>query len=335
MVLVTGGTGFLGSHLLLYLLRKDVQVRAIYRNPVSLNKTKHLFSLYHPNPQEMFDRIEWIQGDITNITELDEIFEGIEKVYHTAALVDITTDKTGKMELVNVEGTKNMLQFAIDHNIRKFLHVSSIAALGGYDMPITEKTYWSWKENSGEYAKSKFLAEMEVWRATQEGLNAIIINPSVILGSGFWKEGTGKLFSQIDKGLKYYMNGVSGFVDVWDVVKAMHQLMESDINNESFIVSAENLSYKDLLTKIASYLQKKPPHRELKPWMFYPLKPFNTLSKILRGKYLLEPSMIHSLFSQSFYSSDKLIKTLNFQFIPIDLSIRNIADKFRLEKNVE
>ncbi len=329
MILVTGGTGFLGSHLLLYLLRKDLKVRAIYRNPVSLNKTKYLFSLYHPKAQEIFNKIEWVHADITNVTDLDEIFEGVEKVYHTAAIVDIAGDKTGKMELVNVEGTKNLLQFSIDNNIEKFLHVSSIAALGSYDHPITEKTYWSWKENSGEYAKTKYLAEMEVWRATQEGLKAVIINPSVILGSGFWKEGTGKIFSKVDKGLRFYTGGVSGFVDVWDVVKAMYQLMESDLVNDSFIVSAENLSYKDLLIKIAKALGKKPPAFELKPWMLYPLKPVNSLSKLLTGKYIIEPSMIYSLFSKNYYSSDKLKKNLKFQFIPLESSISNIAKKYK------
>ena len=328
MILVTGGTGFLGSHLLLFLLRKEKKVRAIYRNPISLQKTKHLFSLYHPNPQEMFDQIEWIHADITNITELDEVFEGIEKVYHTAAIVDVTSDKTGKMELVNVEGTKNMLQYSIDHHIKKFLHVSSIAALGGFDNPITEKTYWSWKENSGEYARTKFLSEMEVWRATQEGLEAVIINPSVILGAGFWQEGTGQIFNKVEKGFKYYTQGVTGFVDVWDVVKAMYQLMESEIINDSFIVSAENLSYLELLENIARSLNKKKPTIELKPWMFTPMKPLNFISKRLFGKNVLEPSMINSLFSKSYYSSDKLKESLHFQFIPIESSINNIAEKY-------
>jgi nucleoside-diphosphate-sugar epimerase len=328
MILVTGGTGFLGSHLLLFLLRKDLKVRAIYKNPLSLQKTKHLFSLYHPNPQELFNKIEWMHADITNITELDDIFEGIDQVYHTAAIVDLGGDKEKKMELVNVEGTKNMLQFSIDHKVKKFLHVSSIAALGSYETPITEKTYWSWKENSGIYAKTKFLSEMEVWRATQEGLDVVIINPSVIMGAGFWEEGTGKIFRKIDKGMRFYTGGGSGFVDVWDVVKAMFQLMESPITNESFIVSAENLSYKYLLDKIADSLQKKKPNIELKPWMFAFIKPVNLISRLIWRKNIIDPSLIQSLFSNTQYSSDKLIKALDFQFIPMEISIRNIAEKY-------
>ncbi len=333
MILVTGGTGFLGSHLLLYLLRKDLKVRALYRNPLSLQKTKHLFSLYHPSPQEIFDKIEWVHGDITNVTELDDIFEDVKKVYHTAAIVDLLGNKTGQMELVNIEGTKNMLLYSINHGIKKFLHVSSIATLGSYTNPVTEETYWSWKENSGEYAKTKFLSEMEVWRATQEGLNAVIINPSVILGAGFWDESTGQLFKKVDKGLPFYTQGVSGFVDVWDVVKAMYQLMESDIKNESFIVSAENLSYKKLLQLIARSLNKAVPRFELKPWMFSPLRPINFFTRLFLNKNILEPSMIHSLFSKNYYSSEKLKNELNFKFIPIELSIKNIAEKYKQDKN--
>ncbi len=335
MILVSGGTGFLGSHLLLYLLRKDHQIRAIYRNPLSLQKTKHLFSLYHPSPQEMFNKIEWVHADINNITELDDIFEGIEQVYHTAAVVDLSGKEKDLMELVNIEGTKNMLQYSLDHKIKKFLYVSSIAALGGYDNPVTEKTYWSWKENSGEYAKTKFLAEMEVWRATQEGLNAIIVNPSVILGAGFWKEGSGKFFSFIDKGFPFYTKGASGFVDVWDVVKAMYQLMESKIKNDSFIVSAENLSYQYLLKSIAQAMQKKAPYFEIKPWMMYPVKSLNFISRILIRKNIMEPALIHSLFSQNHYSSGKLQEALNFQYIPMEISIKNIAEKYKQDKQTK
>jgi len=334
MILVTGGTGFLGSHLLLFLLRKDLKVRAIYKNPLSLQKTKHLFSLYHPHPQEMFDRIEWVYADITNVTELDEVFEGISQVYHTAAIVDITSGEKRLMELVNVEGTKNLLSYSIKHKIKKFMHVSSIASLGNYTNPITEKTFWSWKENSGEYAKTKFLSEMEVWRATQEGLDAVIINPSVILGAGYWNEGSGQLFNKINRGLKFYTNGVSGFVDVWDVVKAMYQLMQSDVKNDSFIVSAENLSYYELLKNIAKTLNKKPPSIELRPWMFYFMKPLNFFSRLLFKKNMLEPSMIQSLFSKSYYSSQKLIKTIDFKFIPINISIANISEKYKQEKKL-
>ncbi len=331
MILVTGATGFVGSHLLLYLLRKDYKVRALYRHESAIAKTRHLFKLYHPNPNELFDKIQWIKGDITDITTLENIFSEITKVYHTAAVVNFDKNSKDLMLNTNVEGTKNILQFSIDNNVEKFIHVSSTAALGGYDNPITEKTHWTWKEKSSAYGKSKYLSEMEVWRATQEGLDAVIVNPSIILGAGFWNEGTGQIFSKVNEGLKYYTDGVKGCVDVWDVVKAMVLLMESDIVNESFIVSAENISFKELLDKISIALKKNPPKTQLKSWIKPPIKFLNFISDMIGTKPIVSTDMLESLFTKHYCSSEKLVKNLDFKFIPLDLSINNIAEKFLLE----
>jgi len=319
MILVTGGTGLIGSHLLLYLTRKREKVRAIYRKKESLEKTKKLFKYYSAEPDLLFNQIEWMQADITDITSLENIFDGIKQVYHTAALVSFKKKDKDLLHLTNVEGTANMLHTAQAAGVRKFLHVSSIAVLGTYDQPITEKTYWNWKEKYSDYAVSKYLSEMEVWRAGQEGLPVVIINPSVVLGAHFWHSGFGTIISKLEKGLKYYPPGGNGFVDVWDVVKVMTDLMQSDIENDSFIVSSYNKSYKDLLDMMAKTLAVKPPGSALSKNLAFLLFLFGKIPK----------SMLHTFFSYPKYAADKLEKVINFNPIPFEASIQNLISQYK------
>ncbi len=327
MILVTGGTGLLGAHLLLFLTRKGIRVRAIYRNEKSLQKTINLFQTYSYNPGQLSDLIEWIQADITDITSLESVFEGVSKIYHTAAKVSFKSSDKEILHQTNVVGTANMVNLALEHNIQKFIHVSSIAALGGYEQPITEKTHWNWKENHSEYAVTKYLSEMEVWRASQEGLPVVIINPSVILGSGFWHEGTGKIFSNVYQGMKFYTDGSTGFVDVWDVVKAMYLLMENSPINDSFIISAYNLTFKNLLTQIAHQFNVRPPQYKFPKAIAETIWRFNLLIPNF-FKLPVNKNIVHTLYNRSVYSSDKFIKKFDFHFIPFEASISNICEQF-------
>ena len=325
MTLVTGGTGLTGSHLLLYLTRKGQKVKAIYRSKESVNKTKNLFKYYSAEVERLWQNIEWIQADITDITSLKQAFEGVTQVYHIAAKVSFLPKDKDVLMQTNVEGTANLLHLAIDNNIQKFLHVSSIAALGHYDNPITEKTHWNWKETHSDYAISKYLSEMEVWRAGQEGLPVVIINPAVILGAHFWNTGTGQIIHKVDSGLRFYPPGGNAFVDVWDVVKTMTELMKSDISNESFIVSGSNQTYQKLLSDIAKVLGKNPPRTKLP----YGLAQMLYLIGRLTGKGIASKAMLKTLFQQPNYSSQKLIDTLDYHFIPFEASIQNLVAQYR------
>jgi len=334
MILVTGGTGFIGAHLLLYLARKNESVRAIYRNEKSIAKTKNLFGIYSANPDELFKKIEWVESDVTDIVQLATVFENISQVYHTAAMVSFNPKNDAEMHLVNIEGTANMVNLSIENKVEKFVHLSSIAALGSYDNPITEKTRWTWKNHGSEYAVTKYLSEMEVWRATQEGLNAVILNPSVVLGAGFWNEGSGVFFSKIDEGFKFYAEGIVGFVDVWDVVKAMHDLMKSQIINDSFIISAENMSYKILFNSISKALNKKPPHVKLQKWITALIWRIEFLrNKLFGTEPLFTKSTAQTAFKKTYYSSEKLQNILSFKFIPMEASINNIVEKYKMNKH--
>jgi len=319
MILVTGGTGLIGSHLALYLARKGEKLRVVYRKKESLKKTKNLFKNYSSEPNILFNQIEWVQADITEITSLENVFDGIKQVYHTAALVSFDKKDKDLLQSTNVEGTANLLHLAQSAEVEKFLHVSSIAALGQYDQPVTEKTHWNWKEKHSDYAVSKYLSEMEVWRAGQEGLPVIIINPSVVLGAHFWQSGFGTIISKLEKGLKYYPPGGNGFVDVWDVVKVMTDLMQSNIENDSFIVSSYNKSYKDLLVAMAKELSVRIPKKPLPKSLAYLL--------FLMGK--MPKSMMRTFYRFPHYASDKLEKSINFKPIPFEASIQNLISQYK------
>jgi nucleoside-diphosphate-sugar epimerase len=335
MILVTGSTGLIGSHLLLFLTRKDLRVRAMYHHKNHIKKTENLFRLYSAEPEKLLHLIDWVKADITDITSLPEIMEDISHVYHTAALVSFNPKDKKRLHLTNVDGTANMLQAAMDAGVKKFLHFSSIASLGGYEQPITEKTIWNWKEPHSEYAVTKYLSEMEVWRASQEGLPVIILNPSIVLGAGFWNEGTGKIIKKADKKLWFYPPGANNFVDVWDVVKAGYQLMQTQIINESFIVGGNHISYKELLNLISQALGKKPPEFQLPAIIGqFAWRTEWILNKIFGKKPVLTKSLYHNLFQKRQYSSDKLIKTLSFQFIPIGAAIRNIVAQYQKNLNL-
>ncbi|HFX18161.1 MAG TPA: NAD-dependent epimerase/dehydratase family protein [Flavobacteriales bacterium] len=331
MILVTGGTGLIGAHLLLYLSRKGIKTKAIYRDEASIAKTQNLFKASSVSPGELMDLITWVKADVTDITSLEPAFKDVTHVYHTAAVVSFNPKDRELMKAVNVEGTANMVNLALDNGIEKFIHVSSIAALGSYDNPITEETHWNWKEAHSDYAVSKYLSEMEVWRAGQEGLPMVILNPSVVIGAHFWHKGIGMMIERINKGLKYYPPGGNGFVDVWDIVKAMTQLMGGDITNESFIISPYDIRYKQLLDSMAHFLGKKAPYKPLNKSVAYMLYLSSRFYAMINPKAepLSKELMLETFFQFPHYSSEKLVKALDFSFIPFEASMQNLITQYK------
>ncbi|EDO27576.1 predicted protein, partial [Nematostella vectensis] len=261
MILVTGGTGLVGSHLLYELALKNLPIKAIYRTKESLATVKRVFSYFTTNVDELFNKIQWIQADITDVPSLDEAFKEVTLVYHAAALVSFNSKDYRAMRQVNIDGTANMVNFCIANKVKKMCFVSSIATIGNAtnNTIVTEENEWNSEASNTCYAITKHGAEMEVWRASQEGVEVVIVNPGVILGAGFWDVNTGQLFSKIAKGFQFYTEGVTGFVGVSDVVKAMITLTEQPIKNERFILISENKSFKEIFTLIAKALSKKPP----------------------------------------------------------------------------
>ena len=330
MILVTGGTGLVGAHLLLKLTENEVSVRAIYRKIDTIKKTKALFRMYQK--EAFFFKIEWIQADIIEVPSLEIAFKNIDYVYHCAGLLSYNPADESKLRKTNIEGTANIVNFCLHYNVKKLCHVSSIAALGDIDpneKQITETTEWNAEIPHSDYAISKYGAEMEIWRGQREGLNVVIVNPGVIFGAGFLNQGSGLFFSEVKKGFHFYTNGSTGYVGVTDVVKIMIQLMKSEIVGERFTVVAENLSFKEVIFSIAENLKVSKPTFEAKPWILSIAWRIDCLvSFLFRTKRKLSKHSANSLHSSDFISNEKIknpeTSGLNYEFQSMDSVIKEV-----------
>ena len=329
MVLVTGGTGLVGAHLILHLIENGERVRAIYRRKKTIQKTHSLFSLHKKN--SLFDQIEWIQADIIQVPSLEDAFENIEYVYHCAALISFDPKDEELLRKTNIEGTSNIVNFCIAKNVKKLCYVSSIAALGDLkenEKIITEETEWNPEKPHSDYAISKYGAEMEIWRGQQEGLNAVIVNPGVILGPRIWEKGSGILFKSIENGFPFYSTGTTGVIAVTDVAKIAVQLMKTEIKNERFTLIAQNIIFQDVFNSIADALKAKRPSVYVGPHLTSILWRLDWLvSTVFRTKRKLDRATAIASYSKNTYSNEKIKTVLETNFIDIHQYIREISIK--------
>ncbi|WP_370099846.1 NAD-dependent epimerase/dehydratase family protein [Xanthomarina gelatinilytica] len=334
MILVTGGTGLVGSHLLYQLTTNNNPVRAIYRNKNKLALTKKIFSYYSENPDILFNKIDWVEADLLDIPLLTEAFKGITHVYHAAAFVSFEPDKYHLLRKTNIEGTANIVNLSIANKIEKLCYVSSVATIGSATSKDTlnELTLWNPEADNSVYSITKYGAEMEVWRGTQEGLDAVIVNPGVIIGPGIWNYGSGNIFKKVYNGLPFYTKGVTGYVGIEDVVLPMMKLMESPIKNERFILVSENWPYKQFIDKIATSLNVKAPSKKASSLLLQMGWRLDWLKHKLTGKRRrLSKQLVHTLNSKSVYDNTKLKTQLNYQFKPLEKSIKEVASIFLKE----
>lgn len=322
MVLVTGASGFLGGELVKQLVANGESVRIIVR------KTSQLSHL-----ESILNKIEIAEADILDIAALESAFENIDKVYHVAAVIGYDSSFYDVMYKCNIEGTANVVNVALSKGIKKILHVSSIAAIGGKpNEVINEETKWEKNHWTTHYGITKMLAEREIWRGIQEGIDAVIINPGIILGtSNNEHKATLRIFKKIAEGkLPFYTTGTNGFVDVKDVAKIAILLMNSDISAERFIVVNENISFENYFEKIAAQLNVSPPKQALNKstgrlfvfadWI---------ISKFNNGKRGLTKETLKVSLEKFEYSNDKIKEKLKFEFIPFDETITSIAKEIR------
>ncbi len=332
MILVTGATGLVGVHLLVKLMQEKQQVRALYRSENKKDHARKVFSYYlEEEKTPLFDTIDWVKGDITDIPSLTDAFEGVTYVYHCAAWITFNPKHYKNLRKVNIEGTANIVNLCLINKIKKLCYVSSIAALEEDPaLPfIDETSEWNPETQKSVYAITKYGAEMEVWRGAQENLEVVIVNPGIIIGPGFFDGGSGFLFKRIYAGMNYYTSGTTGYVSVKDVITIMHQLMVGDHKNERYIVVAENLSYKDAFSKIAEALGKKVPTKEATSFLLHLAYYLELTSHyIFRTKRSIFKSSIRSALSNSIYRNDKVKKELNYSFEPIEKSIKETATLF-------
>ena len=332
MILVTGGTGLVGAHLLLHLIESrnnaTEKIRAIYRTIESIEKTRSLFNLY--KKINLFNFIEWVNADIVDVPSLESAFIGISQVYHCAAIISFHPKDEEKIRKINIEGTANIVNFCLSYNIQKLCYVSSIAALGdlaAHETIITEETEWNPEKPHSDYAISKYGAEMEVWRGQQEGLNILIINPGVIIGPGFQEQGSGLLFKKVADGLSFYTLGTTGFVAVSDVVRICNELMNSDIKNERFTLIAENITFRDILNSIAAALHVQKPTKHAKPYLMELIWRLDWILSVVFGqKRQFTKATAKASYSKSLYSNQKIKDTLNTEFADVKEYIKEISN---------
>ncbi len=330
MILITGATGLVGSHLALQLLENGEKIRAIYRNQSSILATKSLFELY--NKSHLFDKIEWIQADITDIPSLEIAFANVVSVFHCAALISFDPNDEDLLRKTNIEGTANMVNLCLSHDVKKIGYVSSIAALGDlkeYESIITEETEWNPEKHHSNYAISKYGAEMEIWRGQQEGLQVVVVNPGIILGPGFWKQGSGKLFTAVANGLKFYTKGTSGFVSVIDVVnlliKTMTKIDEKE-NGQRYIAIENNYSYETIFNEIAKALNVEKPKFCAAYWQTELAWRWNWLTSILLNKKrMISKETMRSSHQLDCYSNEKVRNKFDYQFIDVNSYISEIG----------
>lgn len=320
MIFVTGGAGLVGSALLKQLLQQNEgPIKALYRNSMPLLLT-----------EEEKQRIEWIKGDVLDTSILDEAMQGCKQVYHSAAVVSYHSKRREQMYKINIEGTANMVNIALDHQVDKFVHVSSVAAIGRIRKgdQIDETTEWTEESNNSHYGKTKYLSELEVWRAIGEGLNAVIVNPSVIIGESNWENGSVAIFKKIWDGFPWYTNGGTGFVDAKDVANAMIRLMHSELSAERYLLSNEHLSFRELFTKIANHFGKQAPQRLAKPWMGEILWRIEAFKAMFSSQEpLLTKETAGTAHATTYYNHNKIIQALpGFGFTAADASIERTCN---------
>lgn len=319
MILVTGATGLVGSYLVRELVKQNKKVRALYHSTIpSTNRT---------------EEAEWIKADILDVIELGEALKDVEQVYHCAAVVSFNPKKRNRLFKTNVEGTANVVNACISKNVQKLLFVSSVAALGRIrkNVVVTEEMNWSEETSNSAYGKSKYLAEMEVWRGVGEGLQAVIVNPTIILGASDWTKGSTEIFKTIYDQFPWYTDGVSGFVDVLDVVKAMIMLMGSDVQSQRFILNAENISYKELFDEIAKNFHKKAPHKKVTRLIAEAVWGAEAVKGMLSGKDpLLTKETARTAQAKVHFDNSKLLQYFpHFTYTPWKETIRRICEELK------
>lgn len=329
MILITGSTGILGGHLLVYLLEKGQKIRLTYREGSDREGLKKRVVFENPALETAWNTLEWVPAALDDIPQLELALDGVDTIYHCAGLVSFDPRDRDELLKVNWEGTQNLVNIALAKGIKTFCYASSVATIGGITKTVSEKDAWD-PARTNVYATSKYLGEMEVWRGSQEGLNTVIVNPGVILGTGPWTGGSGRLVPAIANGLRYSIPGSSGFVGAWDVARCMIRLVQEEHFAQRYILVGNHLSYADLFAKIAAAFQEEGKNREvapakqLKPWHLEILWRLDWLRAHLSGgQRKLSRDVARTLTRKREYDTTRIAKVLDFEFEPIDQLIKS------------
>ncbi|MBS1663574.1 MAG: NAD-dependent epimerase/dehydratase family protein [Bacteroidetes bacterium] len=325
-VLVTGGTGFLGAYIIQELTGRGYSVRAIRRSD----------RLPAFMPPSAWEGVEWVSGDILDIVGLEEAAEGMDAIIHAAGKVSFATEDRRALFSINIDGTANIVNAALERQVPRLIHVSSIAALGrtGNGEKVDEEKKWTDTKWNTPYAISKFRGEIEVWRGIGEGLSAAIVNPSTLLGYGDWGTGSSALFRNAYDEFPWYTEGVNGFVDVADAARAIVALLESNISGQRYILNGDNWTFRRLFETMADAFGKKRPYKEATPFLGGIAWRQAKLKSIFTGRpTLLSKESAKIAQSKTYLDNSKVLRQLpGFQFTPLEDTIKRACAKYQTSK---
>jgi nucleoside-diphosphate-sugar epimerase len=327
--LITGATGIVGSHVLFALLKNNQEVIACKQNDSDVKKVLLLFSCYTNHFQSLFDRIRWIDIDLNDLFSLEEAFEGIDHVYHCAGFVSFNRVDRKKLFEINTVGTKNVVNACLSKKVEALCFVSSMSTLHNLDVkePITESIFWKSSGKESDYALSKYRAELEVWRGIEEGLNAVIVNPGVILSPVFWEQSSAKIFATCYKGNLFYPPGNSAYVAALDVANCMIQLLERKIFKQRFILIEGNYSYQSILSMIQTNFKRRAPIIRANKALLTLAWMAQSFIGFLHGKPpKITKSLIHSALNKQTYSNQKIVEVLQYTFVTSPKAIESICE---------
>jgi nucleoside-diphosphate-sugar epimerase len=335
MIFVTGGTGLVGSHLLYALTSRGSRVRALYRNKNNIPQVAKTFGYYAHNTQDLLSLIEWVEGELSDFRDKPELLDGVDEFYHCAAMVSFESKDKKTMLSNNIDGTACVVNACLEKGGIRLCFVSSVAALGSSveGESVEEGHLWKPSEGRSAYSVSKFHSEMEVWRGISEGMDAFIVNPSIILGPGNWNRGSSVLFPTFHKGMRFYTTGVTGYVDVRDVTACMILLMEQKAAGERYILNSENLSYREIFTLLSKAFGKREPDIPVSPFLGMIAAFGAGLIASLTGKPAsVTRETIRSSHHVTHYSNRKIIEKTGYTFRPVTQSVNEIASLFMRDK---
>jgi dihydroflavonol-4-reductase len=334
-VFVTGATGFLGAHLVCALLQKGYSIKALKRPQSAMSEFDFISGLYFGQERELgVKNLEWVIGDINDYDSLEENIETGQLVYHCAALVSFSQADKALLFKTNVKGTENIVNACLEKKCGKLIYVSSTAAVGraAPGQMSDETDEWDEKDRPSNYSISKYYAELEVWRGIEEGLNAVIVNPPLIIGPCNWQKTTGRFFINASRNFPFYTQGSNSFVYVEDVCKAMFLLAESAINSERFLVVGENMQWRDFMNTVSDAMGKKRPFIEVTPWIAgMAWRTLGVLAFLIGKRPMVTKESARSSLQKIMFSSNKLKAALNFEFTPMQEAIKKTADTFYLK----
>lgn len=329
MIVVTGGTGLVGSYLLIKLAEEKSKVRVLIRPGTRPEKVIDVWKHYLPDPDKFLQQFEWYVTDPANRAELYDALSGAAYIYHCAGKVSFDSRDKKEMWETNVLFTRRLVDFCLQHSVKKLVYVSSVAAVGGGNEGLISESNGFPTQKKSIYSQTKTQGEFEVWRGIAEGLDAVIVNPTVILGPGNWRQSSGRFFHTAYQGMKFYTHGSTGFVDNRDVGEILVRLMHSPISGERFILNAANLSFREIFTKIAGALGKNPPSQVIPPFIAGLGWRMEWLRSRLTGTAArLTKENVKSAFRIQQYSAEKIETMLNYTFRDIDDTIRDTAGSY-------